>query len=303
MVRETRLNKSDFIQPLFIVPGTNIKKEISSLKNQYHLSVDNCLKEAEELLRLGLSTVLLFGLPSQKDEVGSSSWDSNGIIQQAVKALKKEFPELTVAVDVCFCEYTSHGHCGVLNGQCVDNDQTLANLNQQALSLAEAGADILAPSGMIDGMVTSIRTALDQEGYENKIIMSYAAKYASAFYGPFRDAVESTPSFGDRRTHQMDPANVEEALREVASDIEQGADIVMVKPALAYLDVISKVRDNFNIPIAAYNVSGEYAMIQYAAEKGLIDGPSAMMESLTSIKRAGAGIIITYFAKDAARLL
>jgi porphobilinogen synthase len=303
MVRETRVVKSDLIQPLFIVPGKGIRKEISSLVNQFHLSVDETLKEAESLLKLGVTNVLLFGVPNVKDETGSSSCNHDGIVQTAVRALKKELPELTITVDVCFCEYTTHGHCGILKGQTVDNDLTLEMLDKQAVSLAEAGADIIAPSGMMDGTIVSLRAALDNTGFEDKILMSYAAKYASAFYGPFREAVASTPSFGDRRTHQMDPANSDEALREIASDIEQGADIVMIKPALAYLDVISRVRDSFNIPIAAYNVSGEYAMIKLAAEKGLIDGEKAMLECLTSIKRAGAGIIITYFAKEAAAII
>jgi len=303
MVRETRVVKSDLIQPLFIVPGSAIRKEIPSLKNQFHLSVDQCLREAEALLKLGISNVLLFGIPEEKDEIGSSACKPDGIVQRALKNLKKEFPELTLTVDVCFCEYTSHGHCGILKGQSIDNDLTLTELDKQAISLAEAGADILAPSGMMDGCIVSLRSALDSAGFQEKILMSYSAKYASAFYGPFRDAVDSSPSFGDRRTHQMDPANSDEALREIASDIEEGADIVMVKPALAYLDVISRARDNFNIPVAAYNVSGEYAMIKAAAEQGLIDGERAMLECLTSIKRAGAGIIITYFAKEAAPLL
>ena len=303
LIRETTLNKSDFIQPLFIVPGNSIKNEISSLKDQFHLSVDKAVFEVEELVKLGVTKVLLFGVPTDKDEFGSAASREDGVVQNAVRQIKKNFPEVTIAADLCFCEYTDHGHCGILKGDYVDNDATLAHLNKQALSLSEAGADIIAPSGMMDGMIVSLRSALDQEGFEGKILMSYSAKYASAFYGPFRDAVDSTPNFGDRRTHQMDPANSDEALREVEADISEGADIVMIKPALSYLDVISRVKANFNIPIAAYNVSGEYAMINAAAEKGLIDGERAMLESLLSIKRAGANIIITYFSKAASKLI
>ena len=303
LIRETRLYKTDFIQPLFIVPGNSVRKEIGSLKNQFHLSVDESLREVENLLQVGVSSVLLFGIPTFKDASGTAALQEDGVIQNAIRELKKRFPELTIAVDLCMCEYTDHGHCGILHGEHVLNDETLVHLNEQALSLADVGADIIAPSGMMDGVILSLRTALDENGFDDRVIMSYAAKYASAFYGPFRDAVDSAPSFGDRRTHQMDPANSDEALREVEADIAQGADIIMIKPALSYLDIICRVRSNFNTPIAAYNVSGEYTMIQLAAERGLIDGERAMMESLTSIKRAGANIIITYFAKAAAKLL
>ena len=286
LIRETRLYKTDFIQPLFIVPGNSVRKEIGSLKNQFHLSVDESLREVENLLQVGVSSVLLFGIPTFKDASGTAALQEDGVIQNAIRELKKRFPELTIAVDLCMCEYTDHGHCGILHGEHVLNDETLVHLNEQALSLADVGADIIAPSGMMDGVILSLRTALDENGFDDRVIMSYAAKYASAFYGPFRD-----------------PANSDEALREVEADIAQGADIIMIKPALSYLDIICRVRSNFNTPIAAYNVSGEYTMIQLAAERGLIDGERAMMESLTSIKRAGANIIITYFAKAAAKLL
>jgi len=303
MVRETEVRLSDLIQPLFIVPGAGIRREIGSLAGQYHLSPDESVREVDSLLEMGIKSVLLFGVPSEKDEVGLVASNREGIVQQSVRAIKSRFPEVAISVDLCFCEYTSHGHCGVIHNGDVDNDKTLVELNRQALSLAEAGADIIAPSGMMDGMIGSLRGALDSEGYENLILMSYAAKYASAFYGPFREAVDSTPSFGDRRTYQMDPGNSDEALREVEADILQGADIVMVKPALAYLDIIRRVKDNFNIPIAAYNVSGEFAMVKAAAEKGLVDGDRIMMEMLTSIKRAGAKIIISYFCKEVSGLL
>jgi porphobilinogen synthase len=303
LVRETSLSTTDLIQPLFIVPGSGVRKEISSLPGQFHLSPDQAPREAEVLLELGIKSVLLFGLPPSKDDTGSAACDRNGVVQSALRELKSRFPELLLTVDLCYCEYTSHGHCGVVVDGDVDNDQTLELLNQQALSLAEAGADIVAPSGMMDGMIWSLRNALDSAGHSQVVLMSYAAKYSSAFYGPFRDAVESAPSFGDRRTYQMDPANSDEALREVAADIEQGADIVMVKPALSYLDIIRRVKDTFNVPVAAYNVSGEFAMLKAAAKQGLIDEERGMMEMLTSIKRAGAKIIISYFCKDAARLL
>lgn len=303
LVRETSLSPSDFIAPLFVVPGTGVKREISSLAGQYHLSPDKIPGEIEPLLEEGVKSVLLFGLPPEKDEIGSSASSSDGVVQQATRAIRSRFPEVLISVDLCMCEYTSHGHCGIIHNGDVDNDQTLPHLNAQALSLADSGADIIAPSGMMDGMIASLRQSLDRNDFENTILMSYAAKFASAFYGPFREAADSAPAFGDRRSYQMDPANSDEALREVESDIQQGADIIMIKPALPYLDIIRRVKDNFNIPIAAYNVSGEFAMIKAAAEKGLLDEERAMMESLISIKRAGAKIVITYFAKEAARLL
>jgi porphobilinogen synthase len=303
LIRETTLCTADLVQPLFIVPGRGVRREISSLPGQFHLSADEAPREAEALLELGIRSVLLFGLPPEKDERGSAACDEHGVVQSALRELKGRFPELLTTVDLCYCEYTSHGHCGVIIDGEVDNDQTLELLNRQALSLAAAGADVVAPSGMMDGMILSLRRALDREGFSETVLMSYAAKYASAFYGPFRDAVESAPSFGDRRSYQMDPANSDEALREVAADIEQGADIVMVKPALSYLDIIRRVKDEFNIPIAAYNVSGEFAMLKAAARQGLIEEERGMMEMLTSIKRAGAKIIISYLCKDAARLL
>lgn len=303
LVAETRLSVDDFIAPFFVVPGTKKRQAISSLVGQFHLSVDEVLREAGELVELGIKGVLLFGLPDKKDALGSEALRDDGVVQSAIRALKEAFPQLVVIADLCFCEYTEHGHCGVLRQGELDNDLTLEELKKQALSLARAGADIIAPSGMIDGMVASIRSALDEAAFSERIIMSYSAKYASAYYGPFRIAAQSTPAFGDRRGYQMDPANALEALREVATDLEEGADIVMVKPALAYLDVIRHVKDRFPVPLAAYNVSGEYAMIQAAAEHGLIDGPRVMMETLLAIKRAGADIIISYFAKEAARLL
>jgi porphobilinogen synthase len=280
-----------------------VKNEISSLPGQYHLSVDMLAREADEIAKLGIPSVILFGLPERKDEVGSEAWHPEGAVQRAIRAIKKATPDLTVAVDTCFCEYTTHGHCGVIRDGAVDNDATLENLGRAALSYARAGADLIAPSGMMDGFVGFLRESLDEEGFESTAILSYAAKYASAFYGPFRTAVDSAPAFGDRQGYQMDPANVREAIREVALDIEEGADIVMVKPALAYLDVIGEVRREFDVPIAAYNVSGEYAMVKAAAAKGWIDHDRVMMETLLSIRRAGADVILTYHAKEAAKLL
>jgi len=303
MVRETALSVDDLIYPLFVAPGAGIKREISSMPGVYHFSVDTIVRECAEVAGAGIPAVLLFGLPETKDERGSGAWDENGVVQRAIRAIKKETPELVVITDVCLCEYTSHGHCGLLSGERVDNDTTLELLAQTAVSHAAAGADIVAPSDMMDFRVAAIRQALDQKGFSETPILSYAAKYASAFYGPFRDAADNTPSFGDRRSYQMDPANRREALKEVAQDIAEGADMVMVKPALAYLDIIREVREMTHLPLAAYNISGEYAMVKFAARSGLLDERAAAMEILTAIKRAGADLIITYHAKDAARWL
>jgi porphobilinogen synthase len=303
MVRETELSLNDFIYPLFVVPGTKFRKEIGSMPGVFQLSVDELVRECADVKKLGIPAVILFGIPEQKDLVGSGAYDEHGIIQTAVRALKKEIPELVVITDVCLCEYTSHGHCGIVLGNEILNDASIELLAKEALTHAQAGADIIAPSDMFDGRVKTIRQMLDVNDFHNIPIMSYAAKYASGFYGPFRDAAESTPKFGDRRSHQMDPANSDEALREVEQDIIEGADIVMVKPALSYLDVIRRVKDRFHMPTAAYNVSGEYSMIKAAGRNGWIDEPRVMMEVLTSIKRAGADIILTYFAKEAAKLL
>lgn len=303
MVRETVLNPRNFVFPFFVVHGRKLRREISPMPGNYQLSIDELLKEAAKIYQLGIPAVILFGIPDKKDSLGSAGHIEKGIVQQAIRQLKKELPELYVITDVCLCEYTDHGHCGkIVDGE-VDNDATLELLVKQALSHAQAGADMVAPSDMMDGRVGAIRTGLDENGFSQVPIMSYAAKYASAFYGPFREAAESTPAFGDRRSYQMDPPNIREAMREVALDIEEGADIVMVKPALAYLDVIRSVRESFDVPVAAYNVSGEFSLVKAAEKLGWIDGPQAMMEILTSIKRAGADIIITYFARDAARLL
>ncbi len=302
LVRETKLDLDDIIAPLFVVEGRNIRRPISSLEGQYHLSADTVCQEAAELYELGIPAVLLFGLPGKKDEIGSSSCDPQGVVQRAILNIKDRSPDLLVVADLCFCEYTDHGHCGVLIEGEVDNDLTLVETQKQALALARAGADVIAPSGMMDGMVGAIRTALDEAGFTDKLILSYSAKYASAYYGPFRTAAASAPSFGDRKGYQMDPGNSDEALKEIALDIEQGADIVMVKPALAYLDVIYRAKETFSLPLCAYNVSGEYAMIKAAAKQGLIDEERVMLETLLSIKRAGADMIITYFAKDLARI-
>lgn len=303
MIRETKLSVDDFIYPLFIVEGENIKKEISSMKYVYHFSVDMVLDEVKELLDLGIKSILLFGIPNSKDEIGSEAYSSQGIIQKAVRAIKKAFPEIYIITDICMCEYTSHGHCGIVTeiGD-VDNDITLPYLGKIALSHVEAGVDMVAPSDMMDGRIGYIREMLDENGFDTIPIMSYSAKYSSSFYGPFREAADSAPVFGDRKSYQMDFANSDEAMREVAYDIEEGADIVMIKPALSYLDIIQRTKDNFNIPIAAYNVSGEYSMIIMAIENGIV-GQEVMMEMLTSIKRAGADIIISYFAKDVAKIL
>jgi porphobilinogen synthase len=306
MTRETTLSPDNFIYPLFVCPGKGVRREIPSMPEQYHLSVDELPREAETIAKLGIPSVLLFGLPQAKDEVGSESWHPDGAVQRAIRTLKKAVPELCVIADACFCEYTSHGHCGVIlnkeTGE-VDNDSTLENLGRLATSYAQAGVDIVAPSGMMDGMIGFLRETLDEDDHERVALLSYAAKYASAYYGPFRTAVDSAPSFGDRRGYQMDPGNVREAIREVALDVEEGADIVMVKPALPYLDVIAEVRREFDEPIAAYNVSGEYAMLRAAAEKNWIDYPKAVIETLLSIRRAGADLILTYHAKEAAKLL
>lgn len=303
LVRETHLQPSNFILPLFVVEGEGIRKEIKSMPGNAQLSVDELVKEAREAKSLGVGGVILFGIPKHKDEEATGAYDDEGIVQQAVAALKSEVPGLLVVTDVCNCEYTSHGHCGKIIDDDVDNDITLNWLAQGAVSHARAGADIVAPSDMMDGRVGAIRAALDDAGFSHIPIMSYAAKYASSFYGPFRDAAESAPQFGDRRSYQMDPANAREAVKEMALDLEEGADMLMVKPAMPYLDIIKAAHENFDVPIAAYQVSGEFSMIQAAARNGWIDLERAMMESLTCIKRAGASIILTYFAKDASRLL
>lgn len=303
MVRETILRPDDFIYPLFVVAGSGIKKPISSMPGCFQESVDEVVKTAKDIHSLGIPAVILFGIPEHKDELGSEAYDPNGVVQTAIKAIKDTVPDLMVITDVCMCEYTSHGHCGVVKDGEVLNDPTLELLQKEALSHAQAGADMVAPSDMMDGRVAAIRGILDSEGFSHIPIMSYAAKYASAFYGPFREAAESAPQFGDRRSYQMDPPNRREALKEVALDIEEGADIVMVKPALSYLDVISDVKENFDLPVAAYNVSGEYSLVKAAAQLGWIDHDRVMLEILTSIKRAGADMILTYFAPEAARLL
>jgi porphobilinogen synthase len=303
MVRETVLKTDDFILPLFTVHGRGIREPIGSMPGQFRLSVDELLKECKDAASMGIPAVLLFGLPRDKDPRGSEAYADDGIIQQAVRALKDTIPDLLVITDVCLCEYTSHGHCGVVEEDRVKNDPTLDLIARTALSHAEAGADMVAPSDMMDGRVGAIREALDEAGFQETPIMAYSAKYASAFYGPFREAADSTPQFGDRRSYQMDPANGLEALREVALDVDEGADIVMVKPALPYLDVVSRVKADFGLPVAAYSVSGEYAMIRAAGQLGWLDEERAMMEALTGIRRAGADLIITYFAKDAARLI
>jgi porphobilinogen synthase len=303
MVRETHLSKNDFIYPLFVVPGKNVKKEVSSMPGVYQMSVDQIVRECVEVKSLGIPAVIFFGVPEEKDEVGSGAYDEQGIVQQTLRAVKEEVPELFLITDVCLCEYTSHGHCGIVRGNEIVNDESVELLAREALTHAQAGADMVAPSDMFDGRVKAIRTVLDENGFHNLPIMSYAAKYASGFYGPFREAAESTPKFGDRRSHQMDPANADEALREVAQDIREGADIVMVKPATPYLDVVYRVKERFAMPTAAYNVSGEYSLVKAAARAGWVDGERVMMEMLTGIKRAGADLILTYFAKEASRYL
>ena len=303
LVRETKLSASDFIKPLFVVNGQNIREEISSMPDNYHLSLDQLEKEVKRLTELGIKGVIIFGLPKYKDAEGSSAWQKDAIVQRAVRMLKDKFPELLVITDLCLCQYTDHGHCGILEAGEVKNDATLSRLAKIALSQAEAGADMIAPSDMMDGRVAKIRETLDQNGFKDVGIMAYSAKYHSAFYGPFRDAAHSAPGQGDRSSYQMDAANSEEALREIELDIKEGADIIMVKPALSYLDIIQKASDKFNLPLAAYNVSGEYAMVKAAAEKGWIDERSVALEILTSIKRAGADIIITYWADNAVQWL
>lgn len=303
LVQETKLSVDDFIYPLFIEEGSNIETEIPSMPGIKRYSLDTISKELDEVVALNIPAVLLFGIPSAKDDEGTETWNDNGIMQQAIRFIKKNYPDLYVITDVCFCEYTSHGHCGIIHENDVDNDATLMNIAKQVVSHARAGVDMVAPSGMMDGTIQVIREALDNTGFVNLPIMAYSVKYASAFYGPFRDAADSAPTFGDRRTYQMDPANRNEGMREANFDDQEGADILMVKPALSYLDIIRDLKNGFDRPIACYNVSGEYAMIKAAAEKGWIDGERVMMESLLSMKRAGADIIITYFAKEAAKIL
>jgi porphobilinogen synthase len=303
LVRETHLQPENFILPLFACPGEGVKREIGAMPGNFQMSIDEIVKECREVESLGIGGIIMFGIPETKDEIASGAYDANGIVQQAVRAIKKEVPKLLVMTDVCNCEYTSHGHCGKIVDSDVDNDETLKWLSAAAVSHARAGADVVAPSDMMDGRVAAIRSALDETGFQKIPILAYAAKFASCFYGPFREAAESTPQFGDRRSYQMDPANAREAMREIALDIEEGADMIMVKPAMPYLDLIRQAYDRFDVPVAAYQVSGEFSMIMAAARNGWIDCERAMMESLTSIRRAGASIILTYFAKDAARLL
>ena len=303
LVRETSLHLDDFIAPVFIIEGANIQNAVPSMPGIYQWSVDKVSKEIDNLLDLGISRIILFGIPGKKDKLGSDTYSEMGIIQRTVRKLKEDYPDLLIITDVCLCEYTDHGHCGVVHNGDVHNDSTLSFLGKQAVSHANAGADMVAPSGMMDGMVGKIRYALDNAGFEELPIMSYAVKYASAFYGPFRDAVDSKPQFGDRKSYQMDPANIREALLESELDILEGADIVIVKPALSYLDVVQQIKEITHIPVACYNVSGEYSMLKAAAEKGWLDHDDVMMEMLTSMKRSGADIIITYFAREVAKLL
>lgn len=303
MIRETRLSVDHLVYPLFVLPGSQLKNPINSMPQVFQFSVDKLLEEVREVVELQIPAIILFGLPHAKDERGTEAYSQNGIVQEAVRNIKDKYPDLMVITDVCLCEYTSHGHCGILKEREVDNDATVDVLAKVAVSHARAGADMVAPSDMMDGRVALIRQALDEGGYDRVGILAYSAKYCSAFYGPFREAADSAPQFGDRRAYQMDTANAREALREVAMDIEEGADMVMVKPALAYLDIIRQVKDNFDWPVAAYNVSGEYAMIKAAAAQGWLDEKRVMMETLLAIRRAGADLILTYFAKDAARLL
>jgi porphobilinogen synthase len=303
MVRENALAPDDLIYPLFVTHGRGVKKEIGAMPGNFQQSIDNLVRDCQDVKGLGIPAVILFGIPEHKDEKGSEAYSDRGVVQQAIRAVKDAVPELTVITDVCLCEYTSHGHCGVIKDGAVQNDETLELLAREAVSHAAAGADMVAPSDMMDGRVAAIREALDEGGFQNIPIMSYAAKYASGFYGPFREAAESAPQFGDRRSYQMDPPNSREALREVALDVDEGADIVMVKPALSYLDIIHQVKQEFDLPVAAYNVSGEYSMVKAAAKLGWIDGDRVMMEILVSMKRAGADMILTYHAKEAARLL
>jgi len=303
MIRETKLSVDNFVYPLFATYGKDVKKPISSMPGNFQMSVDHLVKEVQKAKDLGIPAVLLFGIPEKKDEVASGAFMKNGIVQQAVRGIKDKVPDVIVITDVCLCEYTSHGHCGMIEKGEVDNDASLEVIAETAVSHAKSGADMVAPSAMMDGQVGAIREALDEAGFENLPIMAYSAKYASCFYGPFREAAESAPQFGDRKAYQMDPANGDEAIREISLDVEEGADIIMVKPALPYLDIIRRAREEFDLPIAAYNVSGEFSMIKAAAKLGWMDGEKAMMEALTSIKRAGADIIITYFATEAAKIL
>ena len=303
MVRETSLSVDDMVYPLFVIEGKGVKKPISSMPGNFQMSVDHLVREVEKTKELGIPAVLLFGIPEKKDEVASGAFAQDGIVQRAVKRIKDRTPDILVITDVCLCEYTSHGHCGMMEKGYVDNDTTIEVLAETALSHAKAGADMVAPSAMMDGQIGAIREVLDESGYETVPIMAYAAKYASCFYGPFREAAESAPQYGDRKSYQMDPANSDEAIREMTLDVEEGADILMVKPALPYLDIIRRAKEEFDLPIAAYNVSGEFSMIKAAANLGWLDGEGAMMESLVSIKRAGADIIITYFAQEAAKLI
>ncbi|MAY85052.1 MAG: porphobilinogen synthase [Flavobacteriales bacterium] len=303
MVSETQLSVNDFILPLFIEEGEGIKKEIPSMPGINRFSLDQLDAELKEIVDLGIPSLMLFGIPKNKDAEGSHSWQDNGIVQQSIRYIKENYPSLYLIADVCFCEYTDHGHCGVLVNDQVDNDLTLTNLEKQSVSLAKAGADMLAPSGMMDGMVGAMRDALDLDGHSDMPIMSYAVKYASAYYGPFRDAADSAPTFGDRHAYQMDPANRKEALKEADLDVDEGADILMVKPALSYLDILRDLRERYTLPLAAYNVSGEYAMLKAAAAKGWIDGEKLMIEKLICMKRAGADLILTYHAKEAAEIL
>ena len=303
LIREISLSVDDLVYPLFAVPGKSVKKPITSMPGQFQLSVDYIAKEAQKMRDLGIPAVLLFGIPANKDEMATGAFAKDGIIQQAVKRIKNEVTDILVITDVCLCEYTSHGHCGMLEKDCIQNDATLEVLAETAISQARAGADMVAPSAMMDGQVAAIREALDENAFEDIPIMAYAAKYASSFYGPFREAAESAPQFGDRKSYQMDPANADEAIREISLDVGEGADIIMVKPALAYLDIICRAKQEFDLPLATYNVSGEYSMIKAAAQLGWLDEEKAMIESLTAIKRAGADIIITYFAPQMAKLL
>ncbi|MCY8233666.1 porphobilinogen synthase [Priestia endophytica] len=303
LVRENHLRPEDFIYPIFVVEGENIRSEVSSMPDVYHVSLDHLNKEIEELVELGVLSVMVFGVPAHKDEVGSQAYDEYGIVQKAISQIKENFPEMVVIADTCLCQYTDHGHCGVIEGGKILNDPTLDLLARTAVSQAKAGADIIAPSNMMDGFVAAIRQGLDEEGFEDVPIMSYAVKYSSAFYGPFRDAAHSTPQFGDRKTYQMDPANRTEAIREAQSDVDEDADFLIVKPALSYLDIVRDVKDRFNVPVVAYNVSGEYSMVKAAAANGWVNERDIVLEKLISMKRAGADLIVTYHAKDASRWL
>jgi porphobilinogen synthase len=303
MVCETRLDSADLIYPIFVVAGKNVKEEVPSMPGVFHLSADLAVKCAAEVYSLGISAILVFGLPEYKDDIGSSAWDMDSPVQKTVKAIKQAIPDLTIITDVCLCQYTTHGHCGVIKNNEIDNDDTLPLMAKVALSHANAGADIVAPAGMTDGQVEAIRTVLDENNYSGVSIMSYTIKYASAFYGPFRDAADSSPKFGDRKTYQMDPGNAREALKEAALDVEQGTDFLIVKPAMSFLDIVQKIHQNFNLPVVAYSVSGEYAILKAAADKGWIDEKRIVLETLISMKRAGANAIITYYAIEAARWL